>query len=273
MLWQIGGNHQDAGFSRIQTPEPVMEQSLHPPALPRLSVVLPVYDEQDCLGAVLAETVAACSAFEDYEIVAVNDGSTDRSGEILRDHARRNPRIRVLTLTPNAGQSAALWAGFQAVRFPFTATLDADGQNDPRDIAACLRFMLDEGADVCSGIRIDRQDTWSKRVGSRFANLIRRHVLGDGVLDTGCPLKTYRTAYLRRLQYWNGMHRFLPVLCQNLGAKVVQWAVTHRRRLAGTSKYTNLGRLRVTIRDLAGVAWLQSRSRRFRYAEEEVLHG
>lgn len=239
--------------------------------LPPLSVVLPVYNEQDCLDAVLPELMAVCAMFEDYEILAVNDGSTDRSGEILRGYARRNHHVRLFDLAANTGQSAALWTGFQKARFPFTATLDADGQNDPRDIAKCIRLMVDEGADVCSGIRIDRHDPWPKRIGSRFANFVRRHILGDGVLDTGCPLKTYRTDYLRHLQYWNGMHRFLPVLCQTFGAKVVQRPVSHRNRMGGTSKYTNFGRLKVTLRDLAGVAWLKSRTRCLRY-EEEVLH-
>ncbi len=240
--------------------------------LPPLSVILPVYNEQDCLDAVLPELMAACEMFADYEILAVNDGSTDGSGAILRAYARQNPRLRLIELTPNSGQSAALWAGFQMARFPIAATLDADGQNDPHDIAACIRLMIGEGADVCSGVRIDRHDSWTKRMGSRFANFIRRRILGDGIADTGCPLKTYRTAYLKRLQYWNGMHRFLPALCQTLGAKVVQRPVTHRYRMAGTSKYTNFGRLKVTLRDLAGVLWLKSRSRHFQYVEE-VLHG
>ena len=237
-------------------------------ALPGLSVVLPVYNEQDCLNAVLPELIAACAMFPEYEILAVDDGSTDRSGEILRSYAAREPRLRILELRPNAGQSAALWAGFQRARLPFAATMDADGQNDPRDIAACVRHLAREGADVCCGIRVDRHDTWAKRAGSRFANMIRRQVLGDGIADTGCPLKVFRTAYLRRLQYWNGMHRFLPALCQAMGAKVVQIPVTHRTRVAGASKYTNFGRLKVTLRDLAGVAWLKSRTRRFQCVEE-----
>lgn len=235
--------------------------------LPPISVVVPVYNEQDCLDSVLPELIAACAVFEDYEIIAVNDGSSDRSGEILRGYARRCGHFRCLEITPNSGQSAALRVGFGEARFEFTATLDADGQNDPRDIATCLRLLLDSGADVCSGIRLDRRDSWSKRLGSRLANAVRRRILGDGVRDTGCPLKVYRTVFLRRLQYWHGMHRFLPALCQASGARVVQRPVSHRHRMAGTSKYTNFGRLMVVIRDLAGVAWLKSRSRQFTYSE------
>ena len=241
-------------------------------ALPAITVVLPVFNEQDCLNAVLPELLASCAMFPEYEIIVVNDCSTDRSGEILRAYASRNPRIRILDLSENSGQSAALWAGFQEARFPITVTLDADGQNDPRDIAACVRHMVHTGADVCCGIRVERHDTWTKRAGSRLANFVRRRILGDGVADTGCPLKVFRTAYLRRLQYWNGMHRFLPALCQVMGARVVQIPVSHRDRVAGTSKYTNFGRLKVTLRDLAGVAWLKSRSRRFQCVEESVTN-
>lgn len=237
-------------------------------ALPALSVVLPVYNEQDSLDVVLPELLAVCAMFEDYEIIAVNDGSTDQSEVILRGYARRNGHVRLLALSANSGQSAALWAGFQEARFPITATLDADGQNDPRDLADCIRLMVDQGADVCSGVRLDRHDSWSRRFGSRVANYIRGHILGDGIQDTGCPLKIYRTDYLRRLQYWNGMHRFLPALCQIFGAKVVQRPVTHRQRIGGMSKYTNFGRLKVTVRDLFGVVWLKSRTRRFQYVEE-----
>jgi len=240
--------------------------------LPKISIVLPVYNEQDCLDAVLPELVAACAVFPDYEIIAVNDGSTDRSADILRAYSRQNTRIRLVNLEPNSGQSAALWAGFQTAGFPIMATMDADGQTDPRDIASCVRLMVREGADVCSGIRVDRHDTWSKRIGSRFANCMRRWILDDGIADTGCPLKTYRSAFLKRLQYWNGLHRFLPALCLAQGAKIVQMPVTHRYRVAGKSKYTNFGRLKVTIRDLAGVAWLKARSRQFTYVEEGAVH-
>ncbi len=237
-------------------------------SLPGISVVLPVYNEQECLDAVIPELLAACAMFPDYEVIAVNDGSGDRSVEILRSYASREPRLRVFSLTPNSGQSAAMWAGFQEARFPIVATMDADGQNDPRDIAACVRHMERAGADVCCGVRVDRRDTWAKRAGSRLANMVRRKILGDGISDTGCPLKVFRTSCVRRLQYWNGMHRFLPALCRSFGASIVQIPVSHRPRVAGTSNYTNFGRLKVTLRDLFGVAWLVSRTRRFQCSGE-----
>ena len=249
-----------------------LKKAMKDEVLPDISIVLPVFNEQDCLDAVLPELIGTCALFHDYEIIAVNDCSTDGSGEILRAYASRNPRIRVFSLSANSGQSAALWTGSLNARHPITAMIDADGQIYPMDIAECVRHMENENADVCCGFRLDRQDSLSKRIGSRLANFVRRSILDDGIKDTGCPLKVFRTSFLRRLQYWDGMHRFLPALCQSLGAKVVQMPVSHRSRVAGASKYTNFGRLKVTMRDLVGVAWLKSRSRRFQCAEEAVAH-
>lgn len=232
-----------------------------------VSIVLPVYNEQDCLDSVLRETLVTCAELSCAEIIAVNDGSTDNSKEILLQFARQHDALRVIDLDRNSGQSAAMWAGFQAARYDIIATIDADGQNDPHDIVTCIKTMDEHNADLCSGIRLERHDTWSKRIGSRFANAVRRSILNDGISDTGCPLKVYKTEFLKRLQYWNGMHRFLPALCMMQGAKVCQRVVSHRNRFAGKSKYSNWGRLKVTIRDLFGVLWLKSRMRGFTYTE------
>ena len=228
----------------------------------RFSVVLPVYNEQDCLDAVLPELVSACERLGAYELIAVDDGSSDDSYRLLVDgYATHNPKIRVLRLDENSGQSAAMWTGFQAARGPIVVTLDADGQNDPADIRRVVE-CVEGGADVCCGFRETRHDSMSKRLGSRLANAVRKRILKDGIRDTGCPMKAYRAQFLKPLQYWNGMHRFLPALCQMQGAHVEQIPVSHRSRAAGKSKYTNWGRLMVTVRDLRGVAWLKSRSRR-----------
>lgn len=232
-----------------------------------VSIVLPVFNEQDCLQQVLKDTLNVCPELHCAEIIAVDDGSTDNSLNILLDFARGNSLLRVIALDRNSGQSAAMWTGFQEARYDIVATLDADGQNDPRDIIACLEDLEHEKADVCSGIRLKRKDTWSKRIGSKLANAIRRRIINDGISDTGCPLKVYKAVYLRHLQYWNGMHRFLPALCKMQGAKVCQRIVSHKVRFAGKSKYSNWGRLKVTIRDLFGVLWLKSRSRIFKYTE------
>ena len=230
------------------------------------SVVLPVYNEAACIAAVLDELQAVLAdAGGRFEIVLVDDGSTDGTRPLLEAFCRRRPsETRLLALGANTGQSAAFWAGIQASRGDTIVLMDADGQNDPADIARCVAAL--ETADICCGYRRHRQDSFSKRVGSRLANRLRRAVLKDPVIDTGCSLKAFRAAVIRPLQYWDGMHRFLPVLASLQGARLVQLPVGHRARLAGKSKYTNLGRLLRTVRDLFGVRWLMQRTRRFTVA-------
>jgi glycosyltransferase involved in cell wall biosynthesis len=237
------------------------------PASPDLTVVVPVFNEEECIAAVLDElcTVLGTMADRTWEIVAIDDGSTDRTSALLGAAARREPRIRVLRLTPNAGQSAAFWAGFQAARGAVIATIDADGQNDPADIPRCVEGLAD--ADACCGYRQKRRDTAAKRWGSKLANRVRNRILGETVVDTGCSMKAFRAPFLKSLQYWDGMHRFLPTLAAMQGARIAQLPVAHRARSAGTSKYTNWGRLKRTVRDLQGVRWLKSRMRRFAVAE------
>ncbi len=235
-----------------------------------LSVVLPVFNEEECIVAVLDELCAVLRALSPttWEIVAVDDGSSDRTPALLRQAAGREPNLRVLRVEPNAGQSAAFWAGFHAARGAVIATMDADGQNDPADIGRCMQGLAE--ADVCCGYRQRRQDTRAKRWGSRIANKVRNRVLGEAVVDTGCSMKAFRAPFLKSLQYWDGMHRFLPALAGLQGARIAQVPVGHRARRAGASKYSNWGRLQRTVRDLLGVCWLKSRSRRFTVAEEAV---
>lgn len=235
--------------------------------LPTVSIVLPVYNEAACLEVFIPELIFACKAFPDCEIIAVDDGSSDRSPEILRAFARADRRLKVVRLRRNSGQSAAMWVGFRVAKGEIVAALDADGQNAPEDLLACVQKVAD-GADVCCGYRENRRDTWSKRIGSRLANRIRGHFLHDNCRDTGCSLKAFRAVFVKNLQYWHGMHRFFPALCKMQGATVCEIPVHHRARMAGASKYTNFGRLKVTIRDMLGVAWLTSRSKILSWDEE-----
>jgi dolichol-phosphate mannosyltransferase len=223
-----------------------------------LSVVIPAYNELDNLGPLLAELRDALRPLgRDHEIVIVDDGSTDGSAAWLRDEAARDPRLRPVFLRRQQGQSAALVEGIARARGWVIATLDADLQNDPADLPRVLEAL--EDADVVSGYRVTREDTWLRRVSSSIANRVRRAVLGDSLRDIGCSLKAYRREALIHLPVFVGVHRYLPALCQFRGARIVEVPVSHRPRHAGVSKYGVANRLGRGIWDLIGVRWLKSR--------------
>jgi len=230
---------------------------------PQLSAVVPAYNEVESLPQLLTELRAALDgAGQPWELVHVDDGSTDGTGELLRAEAARDPRLAVVRFEKNAGQSAALAAGLQRARGDVVVTLDADLQNDPADIPDLLAALA--GADVVSGVRARRHDSWIRLVSSRIANATRRAVLGDKVTDIGCSLKAYRRDVLVGLPMFVGVHRFLPALCQFRGARVVEVPVHHRPRTRGVSKYGMGNRLWRGIHDLIGVSWLKVRLLRYR---------
>jgi dolichol-phosphate mannosyltransferase len=218
-----------------------------------------VYNEQECIEGVLDELRATLDASlaGKYEVVLVNDGSSDGTADVLVHVRERWPELKVCALRSNSGQSAAFFAGFRRARAERIVTMDADGQNDPADIPKLLAELA--SCDCCCGYRADRQDTWSKRYGSKLANGIRNLVLKEDIIDTGCSLKAFRTELTRPLAAWNGMHRFYPSLFGMQGARISQVPVNHRPRAAGTSKYTNWGRLKKTWWDLWSVRWMKKR--------------
>lgn len=224
---------------------------------PEISVVFPVFDEEANLAALLDEIERALEDGPSYEIVAVDDGSTDASLALLRARAADDPRLRVLASPRRSGQSAALTAGFRATRANVVVALDADLQNDPADIPRLLAAL--PGHDVVSGVRRRRRDTWVRRIASRVANGVRRRVLDDGVRDVGCSLKAYRRRFLTGLPAFDGVHRFLPALVRLQGGRVCEIEVSHRPRLHGRSKYGIADRLGRGIVDLLGVVWLRRR--------------
>lgn len=231
---------------------------------PALSVVAPMFNEAGGAGALIDEVAAALDG-TDYEIVVVDDCSTDETLSVLRDARRKNRRLRVLSHEINAGQSRALRSAILAARAPVIATLDGDGQNDPADIMALYTALTaqirPENFAMAAGERATRQDTAAKKWASRVANGFRRRLLRDGAVDTGCGLKVfYREAFLQ-LPYFDHMHRYLPALMRREGCGVAFFPVSHRPRLYGVSKYTNFGRFLVAIRDLIGVTWLLARAR------------
>ena len=237
------------------------------PPRPQVSAVVPAYDEVECLPALVSELRAALEASgRTWEIVLVDDGSRDGTGEAMEAESAREPRIRVYRLERNAGQSAALAAGLARARGDVLVTMDADLQNDPADIPTLLAAL--EHADVVSGVRATRRDDWLRRVSSRVANGVRRAALGDRVTDIGCSLKAYRREVLEGLPMFVGVHRFLPALCAFRGARVVEVAVNHRPRTRGVSKYGMGNRLWRGIHDLVGVSWLKHRLVRFRVRGE-----
>lgn len=229
---------------------------------PDVSVVIPLFNEADGLQDVLEEVIDELkrSLGRTFEIVVVDDGSSDKTLEIAQEMARRLLVIRVFRHSQNVGQSFAFHTGFLKAQGAIIVTLDGDGQNVPADIPAVVS-ALDETCDCCCGYRASRKDTIWKRLGSRLANRFRNAVLCESIRDTGCSLKAFKAEFVRSLQPWHGMHRFFASLVTLQGARVSQRAVQHRPRKAGFSKYSNWSRLKVTIFDLFAVKWLKSRSR------------
>ena len=225
-----------------------------------VSVVVPVKDEVENVATLAREIQAALRAEPDHEILFVDDGSRDGTAERLTALKAEIPQLRPLRHDRNLGQSRAIRSGVRAAEGNIIVTLDGDGQNDPADIPALLKALrADPSLGMVSGIRVKRQDTASRRIASRLGNGIRQMLLKDGASDTGCGLKAfYRDAFLE-LPYFDHIHRYLIALVQREGWKVAFVPVNHRARLAGRSKYTNLGRSLVSVHDMLGVRWLQRR--------------
>ena len=227
-------------------------------AAPTLSIIVPLYNEEENLP-LLAEEIRAALApgALDYEILFVDDGSTDGSARALVELARGDRRIRVLRHPRNRGQSAGLATGIRAARGSLVATLDADLQNDPADLPRMLTAL--EGYDAVSGVRVDRHDSWVRKVSSRIANSVRNWATDEAITDVGCSLKVYRAEFLRSLPMFTGMHRFLPTLVRWNGARVTELAVNHRPRRHGVAKYGIGNRLFRALADLFAVMWMRKR--------------
>lgn len=232
----------------------------------RVSVVVPVKNEQDNVEPLVREIAAALNGFAEFEIIYVNDGSTDNTAKVLEHLKIGFPMLRVMTHRAACGQSQAVATGVKHARFEWIATLDGDGQNDPADIPALLKTLADPSQpanlQLLAGWRNKRQDTFIRKLSSKVANGVRSRFLKDSTPDTGCGLKVFARATFMELPHFDHMHRFLPALVQRNGGAVVSVPVNHRSRERGTSKYGIHNRLWVGIVDLFGVAWLQRRVRR-----------
>src|SRR5205823_135746 len=239
-----------------------------------LSVVIPVKNEAGNIAPLVAEIAAALDGRIDYEIVYVDDGSSDATAAEIRDLQHGMTRLRLIRHAQSRGQSAAIRSGVRAAQGAWIATLDGDGQNDPADIPALWRIAEAAPAQpplMIAGHRVRRRDSWSKRLSSRIANWIRRALLHDATPDTGCGLKLFPKALFLDLPYFDHMHRFLPALVLREGGRVRSVPVNHRPRRQGQSKYGTLDRLFVGIADLAGVVWLRRRRRRPEMVAEDPV--
>jgi dolichol-phosphate mannosyltransferase len=226
-----------------------------------ISVVIPVKDEAGNVGP-LAREIAAALAGESHEILFIDDGSSDGTDAALAAVKSDIPQLRALRHSRNLGQSRSIRSGVLAAHGDIIVTLDGDGQNDPADIPKLLAVLRAEPeVAMVSGVRVKRQDTASRRWASRMGNGFRSALLGDGATDTGCGLKAFRRAVFLDLPYFDHVHRFLIALVLREGWQVRYVPVNHRPRLSGTSKYTNFGRLLVSVQDILGVRWLQRRHR------------
>lgn len=234
---------------------------------PHISAVVPAYNEIESLPRLWDELARALDASgRTWELLLVDDGSRDGSDRWIAELASREPRVRAVLLERNAGQSAALAAGLARAHGEVIVTMDADLQNDPADLPRVLAAL--EHADVVSGVRAVRNDSFVRRASSRVANAVRRRVLGDPITDIGCSFKAYRREALEGLPMFVGAHRFLPALCVFRGARLVEVPLAHRARAAGVSKYGVGNRLWRGIADLVGVQWLKSRLIRYRVRDD-----
>jgi len=230
---------------------------------PAVSVVVPVRNEEGNIGPLVDEITAALTGRWPFEIIYVNDGSTDGTAEELVRLMASRPYLRQVKHATSCGQSAAVRTGSKAALAPLVVTLDGDGQNDPAFIPAMVQKLMDNPrVGLVAGQRVGRKDTGFKRLQSRIANGVRSLVLRDGTRDTGCGLKAVRRDVMLGLPYFDGLHRFLPALVRREGYEIDYVDVVDRPRRMGISNYGLWDRLWVGILDLAGVWWLIRRRKR-----------
>lgn len=229
----------------------------------KYSIVIPLKDEEENVEELVQEIEPVMQGLkEDWELICVNDGSTDGTAAILDRLSHEKPYLRVITFDRNYGQSSAFDAGFRNAKGEFIITMDGDRQNDPADIPKLLREAPRH--DLVCGKRIGRQDPWIKKITSRIANAIRSRFCKDGIQDTGCSLKVYRASCFHQIKLYEGMHRFLPALFQIEGFSVAEVPVHHRPRAKGETKYNFFNRSFNTIADMFAVRWMRKRHLRYR---------
>ena len=229
----------------------------------QISVVVPVHNEEDNVGSLIAEISAALEPSYTYEMIFVDDGSSDTTLVKLQTVMQTYPQLRILQHQTSCGQSRAIHSGVSAAQYPWIATLDGDGQNDPADIPNLVKAQQQHANPqslwMLAGFRYKRNDSGWRRFSSRLANSVRQKILQDNTPDTGCGLKLFLRDKFLQLPYFDHIHRFLPAMILAAGGQVISVKVNHRSRTHGQSKYGTLDRLTAGIVDLFGVVWLKKR--------------
>jgi len=229
-----------------------------------ISVIIPVFNEEENIETLLNEIKHSLKEIN-FEVIVVDDNSSDQTLNILKELRVKNKKLRILSHQKNYGQSVAIRTGIRAAKNDTIVTLDGDGQNDPKDILnlynVYLQKIKEESFVLVAGHRVDRKDSWLKRISSKYANKVRSKILNDGVPDTGCGLKILSRKKFLELPFFNHIHRYIPALYLSYGGSVFSVAVNHRARDKGVSKYGFHNRFWVGIIDLLGVRWLKKRSK------------
>jgi len=232
-----------------------------------ISIIIPVYNEKESLPLLFQRLKPVCRHYVPFEIICIDDGSTDGSFEILVHEKETCPELKIIKFQTNSGKSAALAAGFREAQGDIVVTLDADLQNPPQFIPTLIEEIAN--ADAVIGWRFDRQDSVLRRFASRFANGFRNFFLHDHSHDSACALNAFRRSFLKDIPLFKGMHRFFPALMQMQGARVVEVKVPHEPRIYGKSKYGTFSRGIWAFWDLLAVIWL--RKRRLTYRVEKIV--
>ena len=223
-----------------------------------ISVVVPVYNEEENLPVLIPQLHDVFRGLgKTYEMIFIDDGSTDRSRRLLKEMVPTYPEIRVLGFKRNCGETAAGAAGLKEARGEIVITIDADLQNDPKDIPRMLEYLKDY--DMVTGWRQKREDSWVKRITSKIANRIRNRLSGEEIRDSGCTFRAYKRECLQNLKLYKGMHRFMPTLVKTEGFRVIEIPIAHHPRKFGVSKYTTWNRMWRAFIDLLAVKWMKSR--------------
>ncbi len=235
----------------------------------KYSVIIPMKNEEGNVADLIEELEAVMQNLQSpWELICIDDGSTDRTTQILEELTSKKTYLKLIVFDKNYGQSSGFDAGFRRARGTFVITLDGDRQNDPADIPKLIHAIADH--DLVCGIRQKRKDTWFKRIISILANSLRSRICHDGVQDTGCSLKIYRASCLEKIKMYNGMHRFLPALFTIEGFRITQIPVNHRQRTQGKTKYNLFNRSFNTIADLLAVRWMCKRQLKYKIKKTSI---